>query len=312
MTGSDADALEAALDAAVVRLRPHWAYWWPAADLETMAVDVRERLRDAVETLALRDAHVLAGGNVAAVLAARYDGDPVVVKASPRGHDDAQVAAEGEALAFWRPTGAVPDLVARRDDGFTLVLERLTPGTTLDETDPAGDERLSVLGRLVARLHAAGPPPPRTFPSLHDYAAGWHRSVTAAGPLHDDLEELLESADDDVLVHADLHGANALRAGEEWKAIDPHAVRGERHADTWALLDPLAPMLPADPAAARRTAWRRVARYADAAGLDPTRAAAWTRLRARAEALTIREQAQSTAADRAWAGRLRRLVDALG
>ena len=68
------------------------------------------------------------------------------------------------------------------------------------------------------------------------YARAWRR-VLGDSPL-------LDPADDDVLLHADLHGANALRHGAGWRVIDPHAVRGDRHADVWALIDPLAPAPP--------------------------------------------------------------------
>lgn len=56
----------------------------------------------------------------------------------------------------------------------------------------------------------------------------------------------------DVLLHPDLHGANALRHGAGWRVIDPHAVRGDRQADVWVLIDPLAPVPPDS-----RTAWSR-------------------------------------------------------
>lgn len=114
-----------------------------------------------------------------------------------------------------------------------------------------------------------------------------------------------------MLVHADLHGGNALRSGSGWKTIDPHAVRGDRHADGWALLDPLAPALPPQPDAAVRAARERVAHYAGAAALDPARLAAWTRLRARAEALGLDADPQTPPDDAAWAARLHRLADAL-
>jgi hypothetical protein len=81
-------------------------------------------------------------------------------------------------------------------------------------------------------------------------------------------------------------------------------VRGDRHADIWALLEPDAPPLPADPHAATRTAWSWVTRYAEAAGMDAQRTATWTRVRAQAEATWI--------TDDAWAARLRALAAALG
>ena len=66
-----------------------------------------------------------------------------MLKLNPRGHrDDRWVAGEGDALAFYEPTGAVAGLLGQRDDGFTLLLERLEPGTPLDQTALSWEQRL--------------------------------------------------------------------------------------------------------------------------------------------------------------------------
>jgi streptomycin 6-kinase len=239
------------------------------------------------------------GGNVALVCAAARDGRPVVLKTNPRGTpDDAELASEGAVLAFWRPTGAAIELLAERDDGFTLLLERAEPGDSLDTTQLEWEEKLVVLARLARRLHDAGAPPQAVIP-MSAYAASW---PDPAG----ELEGLLASRPTDVLVHADLHPGNALRADGSWKVIDPHGARGDRNAEIWALICPEAPALPEDPAEARRVAWRRLETYALAAGLDVKRAAVWTRVRASAEAM-----APDIADDPAWAERLRRTARAL-
>jgi len=188
--------------------------------------------------------HELGGGNVAVVCAADQ---PVVLKLNPRMEG---LSIEAAALRFWRDTGAAAELLDARDDDYTLLLERLEPGTpTLED-----------IGRLIARLHAAGPPPSH-FPQLGD------------------------AADTDVLLHFDLHAGNAMRSGDEWKAIDPKGVRGDPHADIWALIDPLAPTEP------------HVETYASAAGLDPRRVRTWVRRRALATA-------QDADVDDAWRRRL--------
>lgn len=267
------------------RLAECWRDWWPSADLGGMAADIEERLAAATAAWSLKDLDPLDGGVVACTCAAVRDGRPVVLKLNPRGHrDDAQLAAEGDALAFWRPTGAAVELLDRRDGGFTLLLERLHPGHTLDDTHPTPESRLTELGRLAARLHRAGPPPP-SFVHVGDFVPDWE----------------LPNGDEEVLVHLDLHGGNALRAGGGWKVIDPKGVRADRHADVWALIDPfMLESLPASAEDPRATVERWIEVYAEAAGMDPVRAREWTRIRARAE----------LAESGGWPG-LRRLADAL-
>jgi streptomycin 6-kinase len=267
------------------RLAEYWRDWWPSADLGRMAADIEERLAAATAAWSLKNLDPLDGGVVAFTCAAVRDGRPVVLKLNPRGHrDDAQLAAEGDALAFWRPTRAAVELLDRRDGGFTLLLERLHPGHTLDDTHPTPESRLTELGRLAARLHRAGPPPP-SFVHVRDFAPDWE----------------LPNGDEEVLVHLDLHGGNALRAGGGWKVIDPKGVRADRHADVWALIDPfMLESLPASAEDPRATVERWIEVYAEAAGMDPVRAREWTRIRARAE------RAESGG----WPG-LRRLADAL-
>ena len=140
---------------------PTWVSWpeavlaavRPDADVEAIARDVAERLQGAVDAWGLTGVHELAGGNVAVVCAADQ---PVVLKVNPRMEG---LSIEAAALRFWRDTGAAVELLDARDDDYTLLLERLEPGTPT----------LADLGRLVARLHAAGPPPPH-FPHLRESA----------------------------------------------------------------------------------------------------------------------------------------------
>lgn len=235
-----------------------------------------------------------------------------MLKVAPRGHaDDAQLAGESAALRFWGPTGAVPRVLATADDEVTLLLERVVPGTSLDDAGLPWEERLAVLGALAARLHGAPGTPPDA-PRFPAYAPAWAALLAGDPELHALWQELTAPRPDDVLVHADLHGANALLTADGgWVAIDPHAVLADRHADVWALIDPLAPALPADAAAAARTARAWVARYAAAARLDHDRATDWTRLRARATALELEAGEQLDAGDAAWARRLHRTADAL-
>lgn len=294
-------------------LRVRWGGFWPEDDLSAIAADVRRRIDRARDAWGLGELEPLPAGHVAFTARSRREGEHVVLKVNPREHADARdLVAEGRALRFWEPTGAVPRLLDERDDSFTLLMEELRPGTPLDDCGLSWEERLTTLGRLVARLHRAGRPPV-ALPRLGgEYADGWREALADDTFALSELELLLRPSADDLLLHADLHGGNALRSGEQWRAIDPHAVRGDRHADVWALIDPLAPPLPDGIEQAQRTARAWVEHYSAAAGLEPERAAAWTRLRARAEALAIdRDGLVASDENRAWAERLHRIASAL-
>jgi streptomycin 6-kinase len=279
-------------------LIPRWAEYWPERDPHELAADVRRRFEAAVGGWRLADLQPLGAGAVAVVCAATRDREPVVLKVNPRGHrDEVQLAGEGDALAFWEPTGVVARLLGRRDDGLTLLLERLRPGTALDDTDRSFEERLEILGGLAAELHAHVPGR-GTYISMSDFLADGRAALADRPQLIEELDRLVQPSHDDVLIHADLHGGNVLRHGDRWTVIDPKGVRGDPHADIWALIEPDAPALP-EPGAA----WARVTRYAEAAGMDPQRAGAWTRMRA------YMESAQVT--DAGWTARLREMGAAL-
>src|SRR4051812_24273677 len=131
-----------------------WQRYWPEADAEQIADDVRERVRAATTAWRLEQLEPLPGG-VVALTAATADR---VVKVLPRLHPEAALMrGEGIALAHWSETGASVPLLDARDDGMTLLLPRLQPAAPMDRIDY--DEQLVQAGRLVARLHAAGTPP---------------------------------------------------------------------------------------------------------------------------------------------------------
>ncbi|HEY1273844.1 MAG TPA: aminoglycoside phosphotransferase family protein [Thermoleophilaceae bacterium] len=307
--GGDGIDASAAIEADLERLAGQWAGYWRTADAAALARDVRGRLEEAVRAWDLELLHTFDGNAVAVVCAARQAGRAAVLKVSPRGHsDDVQMAGEGRALEFWRSTGAVVKLLDSRDGGFTLLLERLEPGTKLSESGLSPPERLDVLGRLARRLHAAGEPPD-SFPHLGEFVP-WRRFLAPSDAA--ELDGLLAPRDDDVLIHLDLHEWNVLAAGEEWKVIDPKGLRADRHAENWALLDDdLLAGLPRDRTAASEVAAAWVRRYSRAAGLDPERVRRWTRLRALAEAGEFRADPGSIPETDAWPALMERIAAAL-
>ncbi|MEV6847411.1 aminoglycoside phosphotransferase family protein [Actinoplanes sp. NPDC051411] len=143
-----------------------------------------------------------------------------------------------------------------------------------------GDDRRRCAGR--ERLHRV-PPDGCALPHLRgegeDFRA-YLRRFPGDGPMPRRLvekaaelfEALCDSADDRVL-HGDLHHDNVLRAGDEWKAIDPFGRVGDAGFDCGPMLynpDPprrdeeLLKLVPA-----------RIEQLADGYGMPVERVRAW-------------------------------------
>lgn len=297
-----------AFDGELRRLGSHWARFWAGCDPLSAADDVRARLDAAVAAWDLDGVEVLAGGVVALVCGARRHGEPVVVKVHPRVTGAEALRFEGDALAFWAHTGAVAGLYDRRDDGFTVLLERLMPGLRLEAVGLGVVGCLSQMGRLAARLHSAGPPP-----------AEWDLPGSTPGPTasaHPVVRAALDRLGDadptshEALLHGDLHARNVLLHGTAWRVIDPHGQRGDRHAEVWPLLE-ASTAFPAEREGDGRLAWTWVEAYAGAAEMDAERVAAWASLLARAQAYGYDAGTHCDDEERAWAAGLHRLADAL-
>lgn len=263
----------------------NWRAWWPD-QVEAAAADARARVAGAVAAWELTDVTPLAGGEVAIVVAARSPRGDVVLKVNPRVRSESEIfATEARALAVWVRAGTAPRVHATRDDGLTLLLERLRPGTTLEATERDPERILAVLGSLGRRVHQ--PVPDTEFCRLGagTEAASW-RAALAGTREGDELARLLEPAAGDRLLHIDLHCLNALRSGDDWAVIDPKPHLGDPHADVFAFLyGPPLDDLPADRAVARERVRGLATIYARAAALDVDRTLAWLRLRALTTAL---------------------------
>ena len=262
------------IDRRIEELAGHWRHWWPGRDVQAAAADVRRRLDEAVAAWGLEDVEPLPGGVVALVCAA---GD-VVLKVNPIFPGGENIALEARALKRWAPSGAVVPVLDTRDGDFTVLLERLVPGTTLEAERRRPEETLEICGE-IARRTAAVDAPRDGFAHLRGERELLARWRAALGGEAGALERLLAADDADTVVHGDLHARNVLRHGDGYRLIDPHAYVADRHSEIQPLLDASAE--PASAAVYRR--W--VGRYAAAAGLDARRAAAWTRVRALTDAV---------------------------
>jgi streptomycin 6-kinase len=288
-------------------VHPNWRLWWPA-HAERIAADMRARLPAAIAAWDLRRLTPLTGGEVALVFAAASAYGDAVLKLSPRvaGETD-ELAAEPLALELWSVAGVAPRVHGSRDGGHTVLMERVRPGHNLRDAGAGALQIVSTLGRLCPLIHLAGQE--HRFRRLRDGAdiPSWRRQLAGTRE-RDELERLLEPADDDRLLHIDLHWLNALRGPAGWVVIDPKPLVGDPHAEVFGFFDgpPLETL--ADGRAGAREQLRRLTdAYARAAGLDRDRLEAWVRLRA----LVFAGQLDAEGGDAARRERLLRVADAL-
>ena len=203
-------------------------------------------------------------------------GTPVVLKLSP---PSPEVSREAEALRRYGGDG-ICRLLDHDPEGEVLLLEKLTPGTSLwDLWTPARDDAHTRLtAQLMMRLWR-GVPPAHPFRTLASWAEALFEQ-TPEGPLPSaqvrraqGLFDELHVTDAPVLLHADLHHGNILSAHREpHLAIDPKGVVGARGYEVGPYL--LNPDLDRH-ADLHALSARRVAIFSEMLGMDETEVAAW-------------------------------------
>jgi len=297
----------------------NWRAWWPSR-ADEIAADARRRLAAAVDGWRLRDLEPMLGGEVALVFAvAAPDGD-AVLKVNPRvaGATD-ELAQEGHALELWAGQGIGPRVLGARDDGLTLLLQRIRPGHNLRDTGADARQIMRTLGGLCPRIHLVAEPGRFCPLGEGSEATSWRHALAGTRELAE-LERLLTPSREDRLLHTDLHWLNALRGPRGWTVIDPKPHVGDPHADVFAFFDgpPLSAM-PDGRRAAREHMRSLTELYARTAGLDRDRVEAWIRIRALAIAGESDGCDGSDGSDgqaeshpgRAWHEQLLRLADAV-
>jgi streptomycin 6-kinase len=217
---------------------------WHGAEGERWLAELPARIQDMATRWRLHVGEPFAeGGAVSWVAPARQaDGTDAVLKVflADRENQD-----EPAALAHYAGHGAVRMFA---EEQGALLLERLLPGTPLwdvDDDDAACRVVMDILRKLWQPPSANAP-----FRSLSDEAALWSRTLTrlwnAQGrPFERSLvdeavaaaNDLAETPGELVVLHQDLHGGNVLRAErEQWLAIDPKPLVGEREFDLASLI----------------------------------------------------------------------------
>lgn len=196
------------------------------------------------------------------------DGTPMVLKLAPPGQG---LESEAVALAAFNGRGAAR-LIASDLPRGALLLERLRPGTSLRSLAEQDDDAATLAAAEVIAILPRPPPG-----AILAEAAGWVRAIEWCAGLPKTLRdralglarELARDAEPQLLLHGDLHHGNLLRAGMEWRAVDPKGLLGEATLEAAALLrnPPGSPLLLRAP--------RRVAILAEATGLPRDRLAGW-------------------------------------
>lgn len=162
------------------------------------------------------------------LLPVRYEGQLAMLKIARiaeerRGH---------ETMMWWRGRGTA-DVHAH--DGDALLLVRATGPLLLDDMARSGDDdgATRILCDIARRLHAVPDPAPpglcplrRTFAMLPPAARAHGGVLTRCSAVSC---ALLDAPRGRVVLHGDLHHANALDFGPAgWCAIDPKGLIGER------------------------------------------------------------------------------------
>lgn len=171
-----------------------------------------------------------------------------------------------EAVSGWRMalelSGSLGPRVLRHDpESGSLLMERVKPGTHLDEPEENSLLTLLTLGAEVRRLPTEG------LMSMTDYFP--HRTEL--------MEYMLATSPEPVALHGDLHHQNVLRGPRGWVLIDPKGVIGDPAFEpSAAIRNPLDKLR--EEADLPGLLHRRIVFVASKTGFDPFRIWAWSLL----------------------------------
>jgi streptomycin 6-kinase len=222
------------------------------------------------------------------------NGADLVLKA---GVPNAELASEIEALRLYDGHGAVRLIDADAEKGL-LLEERLRPGTMLLEVRDDAQAMEIAAGVMRSLWH---PLSSRHFPRNSAENGGtrggfirldnwfdkgfkqYHQKFGGGtGPLPHKIVETAEGLVADffaeneppVVLHGDFHHYNVLKAGEDWKVIDPKGVIGPRGYDVGPLLiNPLNGLLHGPDA--KQIIERRFAILSEQLGMERSRIRGW-------------------------------------
>lgn len=214
------------------------------------------------------------------VMTARKDNHAVVLKL---GVPQSELLREMECLAHYNGNGA-PKLLASDPENGAMLMDCVTPGTTLKSYFPHNEETsLAIVATVIAKLRQVNIPHDLVFPNIER----WHASLYQAKPSITIPEELLTSAQQlsrhltatqakPVLLHGDLHHDNILLGEQnQWFAIDPKGIIGEPAYELGAFIrNPLMELH--QQTNSQAIVRRRIDAFAQYLDLDSQRIAQWS------------------------------------
>ncbi len=211
----------------------------------------------------------------------KSDGQPLVLKIC---FPDEDFRNEANALQYFQGRGCAKlvDVDTKRG---ALLLERLRPGLGLQAV--TDDERATSIAASVMRKLWYPLPRVTPYPTIADWVKGMARRSPALVKATPEFparwirhalvlySELASKSDELVVLHGDLHHANILSAErEEWLAIDPKGLIGERACEPAVLLINALPKKH-EVHKIRPILARRVRQLAEELELDRERVRAW-------------------------------------
>lgn len=207
------------------------------------------------------------------VLSGFQEAQPIILKL---GLDIDGFKRETAALMAFEGFGVVQ--IFSENTGL-LILECAVPGMSLKSYFPEkDDEAINITAKVIKRLHKAPIPHAQTFPHVKDWLSVLDsdlkipaKTLQKARELRD---QLLKTAEPDVLLHGDLHHDNILQNGDDWLVIDPKGIIGEPAYEVAAFIrNPIPELL--NHADAPNIIHNRVTRFAELLELPSQRILDW-------------------------------------
>ncbi len=207
------------------------------------------------------------------VLSGTQENHPIILKL---GFDSQALNQESFALKCFADYGAAKILA--EDEGM-LLLERAFPSVSLKSYFPSKDsEAIKIACQVMKRLASAKMPQHHNLAHIHDWLAALDDDrglpfdyLSKARKLRD---QLLKTAESDILLHGDLHHDNILQNGDSWMVIDPKGVIGDPVYEVAAFIcNPILDL--AIQQNATQIIQNRITEFSGILGLSRTRIADW-------------------------------------